>query len=73
DLGLSLVHRVVVSRGGSVEVVPNHPQGSRFVVRLPAVRPGSDAGRTPTGGSDAAVVGVLTGADSDDDRASATG
>ena len=34
-LGLAIVHRIVVEHGGSIEVLPNEPQGTRFTVRLP--------------------------------------
>lgn len=72
-IGLSLVHRVVVSRGGSVEVVPNLPRGSRFVVRLPAVSRGAGAPHTPIGEADKAVVIVPPETDAGDDRHSPAG
>lgn len=69
-IGLSLVHRVVTNRGGSVEVVPNRPKGSLFIVRLPAVAP---ATRTQTVESETAAVPFASGVDAGDGRASAAG
>jgi signal transduction histidine kinase len=36
-LGLSISHRIVQSHGGSIDVAPNRPKGTRFSVMLPVV------------------------------------
>jgi two-component system phosphate regulon sensor histidine kinase PhoR len=38
-LGLAIVKHIIEGHGGQVWVEANHPQGSRFVVRLPLGRP----------------------------------
>ncbi|MBI4012064.1 MAG: HAMP domain-containing protein [Candidatus Rokubacteria bacterium] len=43
-LGLPIVHQIVTDHGGHVRVEGNRPKGSRFVIDLPAVRPGNGAG-----------------------------
>jgi len=40
-LGLALVQRLVVLQGGSMAVESTHGQGTRFIVTLPCVAPGS--------------------------------
>jgi signal transduction histidine kinase len=43
-LGLALVKATAEAHGGSVTVVPNHPRGSRFTMRLPShLREGAHA------------------------------
>jgi two-component system nitrogen regulation sensor histidine kinase NtrY len=34
-LGLAIVRRIVAEHGGSIEVIDNAPQGTRFVIELP--------------------------------------
>jgi two-component system nitrogen regulation sensor histidine kinase NtrY len=40
-LGLPIVHQIVTDHGGQIRVEDNPPRGSRFVIDLPAMRPGS--------------------------------
>lgn len=35
-LGLAIVKRIVQDHGGSIDVLPNHPRGTRFVIHLPS-------------------------------------
>lgn len=42
-LGLALTHTALEAQGGSIEVGPSELGGARFHVRLPRVRPGSEA------------------------------
>jgi two-component system nitrogen regulation sensor histidine kinase NtrY len=37
-LGLAIVHQIVTDHGGTIWVEDNHPQGSRFIIELPAGR-----------------------------------
>jgi two-component system nitrogen regulation sensor histidine kinase NtrY len=37
-LGLAIVHQIVTDHGGTIWVEDNSPQGSRFVIELPAGR-----------------------------------
>jgi two-component system, CitB family, sensor kinase len=46
-IGLALVHRVAVRRGGSVAVSASPTGGARFEVRLPAARAATAAGAVP--------------------------
>jgi signal transduction histidine kinase len=34
-LGLAVVHGIVRSHGGSIDIVPNTPKGTRFTITLP--------------------------------------
>jgi len=34
-LGLAIVRRIVAEHGGTVEVGPNEPRGTRFTIELP--------------------------------------
>lgn len=45
-LGLSIVKHIVEGHGGRVWVEPNHPTGSRFVLRLPVATETSQKGET---------------------------
>ena len=45
-LGLSICHRIVTSLGGTIDVEPNTPRGTRFRVTLPIVV-SSEAVKTP--------------------------
>jgi len=38
-LGLPIVHQIVSDHGGTIRVEDNTPNGSRFVIELPAGRP----------------------------------
>ena len=55
-LGLPIVHQIVTDHGGHIRVEDNPPHGSRFVIDLPAIRPGARAGPA------AAAVDVAAGA-----------
>ena len=43
-LGLAIVRRIVAEHGGSVEVGPNEPRGTRFTIELPAGEADAAAG-----------------------------
>ncbi|MBI3456738.1 MAG: HAMP domain-containing protein [Candidatus Rokubacteria bacterium] len=43
-LGLPIVHQIVADHGGDIRVDDNPPKGSRFIIDLPAIRPGNGGG-----------------------------